>query len=387
MDRRFILRGMGAGLIGSLLGGRLSFATVPTDKRFVLMFLRGGLDSLHTLIPYDDKYYRRLRSSLQVEEVLKVDGYFGLHPSLKGLHDLYRNRELILFPASATQYRDRSHFDGQNMLENGSGRPFGISDGWLNRAIAGLNASDERLGLSLGKTLPLILQGSSPVQTWSESRLPEVTENFLDWLSRLYIDDPIFAKALTTARDLEKPDIGQMLRRRARGGEDLEYSAKAAADLLRRQDGPRIAVMESEGWDTHFDQERRLSNLFKQISNAVLTLKSGLGPVWNQTAVLIVSEFGRTAAENGNRGTDHGTGGLAMMAGGQIRGGQIIGDWPGLKTSRLYQKRDLNPVNDYESIFKSVLISHLGLSDNYVMDQVLPGNNSRPHDGLFYSSS
>jgi len=403
MDRRRFLNdtalglgmalGLGAGLAG--LPARLALAAAPTNRRLVLMLLRGGLDGLHAVVPYRDPHYRDLRPTLALPPpgepggVLDLDGQFGLHPALAPFRTLYGRGELAALPAATTVYRDRSHFDGQNLLENGSGKPFGAQDGWLNRAVAALGeeagGGKQRLGLALGPSVPLILRGDGAVQTWSDSRLPAVSEDFLQRLSRVYATDPAFESALAQARGAATPEIeGMGGRRRPFGDGDLELSARAAADLLARPEGPRVAVIESQGWDTHFDQPRRLDTLFTDVSEAVTVLRDGLGAAWGQTAVLIVSEFGRTAAENGSRGTDHGTGGLALLAGGAVRGGRVLGDWPGLGKRDLFEGRDLRPANAYEDLFAAVLVDHLGLAPDVVDRSVLPsGRADRRLTGLF----
>jgi uncharacterized protein (DUF1501 family) len=390
INRRQLLRWVAASTIGSLAGSRTLFADADTDKRFVLVFLRGGLDSLHALAPYADRDYQLLRPALALggrhsdRPSLDLDGYFGLHPALAPLHALYLQRELLLIPAAATRYRQRSHFDGQNMLENGSGKPYGANDGWLNRAITAMNDNDRRMGLALGPSIPLILQGDARIQTWSDSSLPELDDDFLFRLGLVYQGDPLFADALHDANGALKPDINMNeMDSGGRQHKDFLLSAQAASELLARADGPRVAAMELQGWDTHFGQERRLSTLLDVLAKGIVELKRGLGDAWSETAVLVVSEFGRTAAENGNQGTDHGTGGLAMLAGGAVAGGQIAGAWPGLTPSALYEGRDLHAVNAYESLFKSILNSHMGVGDSLIESRVFP-NSSRlvPMDGL-----
>jgi uncharacterized protein (DUF1501 family) len=383
LERRSFLTGAAA--LAALASARAAFAAVPTDRRFVLVLLRGALDGLHALPPHGDPDYRRLRPSLALspDTVLDLDGYFGLHPALGDLMPLYRSGELLLVPAAATRYRDRSHFDGQNMLENGSGKPYGAQDGWLNRAIVGLNGADRRLGLALGPAVPLILQGPARIRSWSDSGLPAADEDFLARMTAAYQNDPLFATALRDARGGVKPAVsmGDM------AGEPAQVyvkAARAAADLLARQEGPRVAVLESQGWDTHFAQERRLKELFGELSRGLLELKRGLGEAWGETVVMVVSEFGRTAAENGSRGTDHGTGGLALLAGGAVAGGRIVGDWPGLSDRALYEGRDVLVANAYERLFKAVLIGHLGVDLGFVEDRVFPASRAQsPMDGLF----
>lgn len=385
LERRSFLTGAAA--LAALASARAAFATAPTDRRFVLVLLRGGLDGLHALPPHGDRDYRRLRPTLALppDPGLDLDGYFGLHPALVDLMPLYRAEELLLVPAAATRYRDRSHFDGQNMLENGSGKPYGAQDGWLNRAILGLNGGDRRLGLALGPSVPLILQGPARVGSWSDSALPAADEDFLARMTVAYRDDPLFAAALRDARGGTKPTVamGDMA---SEPGRQQVYvkAARAAADLLARPDGPRVAVLESQGWDTHFAQERRLKELLGDLARSLVELKRGLGEAWRETVVMVVSEFGRTAAENGSRGTDHGTGGLALLAGGAVAGGRIVGDWPGLSERALYEGRDVLAANAYERLFKAVLIGHLGLDPGVVEDRVFPASRAQLRmDGLF----
>ena len=382
MDRREFIQSSGAALAAATAGSRTVFASAPTENRLVFIILRGGLDALHTLPPYADKDYRQLRPTLALDMpgntngAIDVDGYFGLHPSLEGLHVLYASKELMFMTAATTQYRSRSHFDGQNLLENGSGIPFGAKDGWLNRAIAGLNGGDRRLGFASGPSVPFILQGDAGVQMWANSALPEGDEDFLSRLTKLYEADPIFAKAFADARGSVKPDVNMSGLQARRGKQqNVQLAARATAEFLKSPNGPRIAVMEIQGWDTHFGQAWRLRKLFEQYTKGLLELKSGLGSTWAKTAVLTVSEFGRTAAENGSRGTDHGTGGIALLAGGAVNGGRIVGRWPGLSEQSLFEGRDLNPVNAYEGIFKSTLIFHLGLSEEFVEDKVFPDSS------------
>ena len=387
-ERRLFLKlSAAAGLAAT--GPRLAFAAAPTGNRLVFVVLRGGLDGLHAVPPHADPDYRRLRPDLAVAPpgrengAIDLDGAFGLHPELAPLARFYAAGELLVIPAAATRYRDRSHFDGQNMLENGSGVPFGARDGWLNRAIGGLGQDGRRLGLALGPAVPLILQGAAPVATWSESPLPEADEDFLGRLARAYRHDPLFARTLAEAQGGMSSSGGRMGGRAARNRE-FEISARVAGRLLARDDGPRIAVMESHGWDTHFGQDWRLARLFRQLSAGLVALRGGLGGHWRRTVIMVVSEFGRTAAQNGSKGTDHGVGGLALLLGGAVRGGRVAGDWPGLSPGALHEGRDLRPTTDYESLFKAALIGRLGLSPAFVEDRVFPDSRALPPAiGLF----
>ncbi len=381
LDRRHFLHLSGAAGL-TVAWPSLAGAAAPTENRLVFVILRGGLDGLHAVPPHGDADYYRLRPNLAVPApgqaggALDLDGSFGLHPALAPLHRLYNDGELLVVPAATSVYRDRSHFDGQNLLENGSGIPFGAKDGWLNRAIAQMSDGNRRLGLAMGAAVPLLLQGNARVVTWAESPLPKASEDFLKRLAYTYRHDALFARALAEAQGSMSPAMEPAAYRRSMRGKAVVTAAKAAAELLVRDDGPRVAVMEAQGWDTHFGQKRRLTGLFEQLSTGLVTLKDGLGDHWRRTAIIVVSEFGRTAAENGSNGTDHGVGGLALLLGGAVKGGRVLGPWPGLSQAALHEGRDLRPTVDYESLFKAMLIDHLHLSPASVEDKVFP--NSRP---------
>lgn len=386
MERRRFLQLGSAALMGALGSTRSAYAAAPTDNRLVFVFLRGALDGLHALAPYADPAYRELRPQLALErdQVNDLNGYFGLHTGLGALMPLWQSGELSFLPATSTRYRSRSHFDAQNLLENGSTTPYGMRDGWLNRAILALNDNDRRLGLSIGPAVPLILQGQASVQSWSDSSLPEADEDFLLRVGRMYQQDPIFADAFHDAQGALQPDIDMnAMGGRNNSARDFAISAQVAADLLAHPQGPRVAVMEMTGWDTHFNQEARLNGLFQQLAEGIILLRDGLARDWSRTAVVVVSEFGRTAAENGSRGTDHGTGGLVMLAGGAVRGRQIGGDWPGLAQAALFEGRDVMPANPMEGLFKTLLIAHLGLPASVVESTVFPASTPlRPLEGL-----
>lgn len=385
LNRRSFLQLSGAGLAAALAGSRVAFASAPTENRFVFVFLRGGLDGLHALVPYGDADLLRLRPGLAAPltpgegGVFDLDGYFGLHQGFEALMPLWRSGELSFIPAATTRYRDRSHFDGQNLLENGTGRPGGARDGWLNRALLQLNEGDRRLGLSLGPAVPLILQGRAPVQAWSNEELPDLDEDFLARLAIVYRQDPLFEAALAGGMGSIQPDMAGDAPTR----DNFLIASRAAADILAAPQGTRIAVLELGGWDTHYGQGGRLTPLFRRLAQGLLALREGLGSDWSRTVVMVASEFGRTAAENGSQGTDHGTGGLAMLAGGAVQGGRIAGDWPGLSPRALYEERDLLAVNAYESVFKTILIRHLGLDAGFAEQMIFPDSgNLTPFEGI-----
>ena len=378
-NRRHFTKLTAAGLLS---GGMASpvLASAPTEKRFILINLRGAMDGLHALAPYMDRDYHKLRPTLGLgaagtdRQVIDLNGSFGMHPALKPLEALYRNKELIFVPAVSTQYRQRSHFEAQDILEGGGTAPYQHNTGWLNRAITEMGGTPRRIGLSLGPSIPLIMRGAADIRTWSDSRLPEVDEGFLSRMNALYENDPIFHKAFTQAQ--QDKNKSAMMENMNRGNGRFELSIRAAINLLKDKDGPRIAVLEAGGWDTHYAQERRLNKLFGELASAIILMKTELGPLWKDTAVLVVSEFGRTASENGSKGTDHGTGGLAFLAGGAVKGGFIRGKWPGLSRVALLDERDLAPANQLTSLFKATLIDHLGLTESQVEESVFPSTRT-----------
>jgi uncharacterized protein (DUF1501 family) len=375
LNRRHFAKLTAAGL---MTGAAVTpvFAMAPTDKRFILINLKGAMDGLHALAPYADPHYHKLRPTLALgavgtdRRVIDLDGSFGLHPALKPLEALYRAKELAFIPAVSTDYRQRSHFEAQNMLEGGGLSPYQQKTGWLNRAIHHMGHSPNRMGLTLGPTIPLIMQGQADVRTWSDSPLPGADEGFLSRIEALYEDDPIFQRAFRQAR--EDRTNSDMMENMRLGNGRLSLTTQAALSLLKEANGPRIAVIESGGWDTHYAQERRLNKLFADLAGSLALIKSELGPLWKDTAVMVVSEFGRTAAENGSKGTDHGTGGLAIIAGGSVNGGKVRGHWPGLSPRALFGERDLAPANHLLSLFKSTLIEHLGISQAQLEDHIFP---------------
>jgi uncharacterized protein (DUF1501 family) len=381
----------------------LTFAAAPAepranDRRLVFMFLRGGMDGLSAVPPYGDPQYAARRGSLAVPAprspggALDLDGHFGLSPHLGEMHKLFAARELTVLHAAASPYRERSHFDAQNLLENGTIRPFGRETGWLNVALgavdrAGGNVHSRTLGFALGPNVPLVLRGPAQIGSWSPSRLPQPDADLLDRLAALYRDDPLLARSFAVAREaqtmMEGHDPGGM------GSRTLPVVelARAAGEILSRPNGPRVATVDFGGWDTHISQQGEYSQLTRNLrllDRSVAVLKTALGPVWQHTAVLIVTEFGRAVAPNGSGGTDHGTAGAAFVAGGAVRGGRVISDWPGLDQRALYEERDLRPTLDLRALFKAALATQLGLGEAALETEVFPDSRTvRPLDGVF----
>ncbi len=371
----------------SVFGGRLALADAVTNRRFVLVILRGGMDGLAAVPPYGDRFYRQIRGGLAFDDPLRgngmadLDGFFGLHPALAPIAPWYRAGELLPIHAVATPYRERSHFDGQNLLENGTDRPRGADDGWLNRAIGLLDGGERRLGLAVGQTVPLVLRGDTPVASWSPAVLPEADGAFLDRLAVMYQDDSVFGPLLAEAVSVDAMADSALGGTSRRGRAQAADLARVAGGMLAAPDGPRIAVLEVSGWDTHAGQgveTGRLARSLTSLANGLTELRAALGPAWHETVVAVVTEFGRTAMPNGTGGTDHGTAGAALLAGGRIAGGRVLTDWPGLGTSDLYEGRDLAPTLDLRSVFKAVLQEHLELTADAVDRAVFAGPPVKP---------
>jgi uncharacterized protein (DUF1501 family) len=403
--RRFLLGAGGLGLSAAL--PRVLFAHTGGSARLVVVILRGALDGLAAVPPYADPHYADLHRELAIaapgspKGALALNGTFGLHPSFAFLHERYLAGELVVFHAVASPYRDRSHFDGQNVLENGLSRPLGTADGWLNRALAALpagagagNASEHAVAIS--QNVPLILRGDAPVISKSPQATPDVDEELLSRLADLYSQDDWFSARLSEAVQTEKlTDEGgdPAPAMTAAGGavkpaaaDRVGGAARMAATLMRSEGGPEVAVIEAGGWDTHANQggsQGVLAQRLAGLDGALRALAEDLGPLWPQTAVLVVTEFGRTAAVNGTRGTDHGTGGCAFLAGGAVRGGRVIADWPGLRQGALLDDRDLRPTLDLRSVFKAVLDEHMHVDARTLSTRVFPDSSgARPLQGL-----
>jgi uncharacterized protein (DUF1501 family) len=388
--RRDALKVLG-GLAATATLPRLGLAAVPgSERRLVFVFLRGGLDGLSAVPAYGDPDFVAIRGELAIAPpgtaggALKLDDFFGLSPYLGEMHKLYEARELAVLHAVASPYRERSHFDGQNLLENGTVKPFGRDAGWLSVALAEAAGAS---GVALGPSIPLLLRGPASVTSWSPSALPTPDPDLLERLAQLYRDDPLLAKPLAAARRAQGMMEGNDARAMGGGAQSVTALAKAAGTFLAKPDGPRVATIDFGGWDSHANQIGEYSPLTRNLrllDRAVTTLKSSLGPVWKHTAVLIVTEFGRTVAINGSRGTDHGTAGAAFVAGGVVRGGRVIADWPGLSDRALHEGRDLRPTLDLRALLKAALVAQLGLGETPLETKVFPESRGlRALEGLF----
>jgi uncharacterized protein (DUF1501 family) len=400
IDRRRFLLSTGA-LAASAALPNVLFAQTGGSARLVVVILRGALDGLAAVPPYADPNYAPLHRELAIaapgaaDGALALDGTFGLHPSFAFLHERYLAGELVVFDAVASPYRDRSHFDGQNVLENGLTKPLGTADGWLNRALAALPRGTGHPGeraVAISQNVPLILRGQAPVISKSPQATSDVDEELLARLADLYSKDDWFSARLSEAVQTDKMvDPSGNAADAAMGAppaapDRVSGVARMAGTLMRSEGGPEVAVIEASGWDTHANQggaKGALAQRLAGLDKALRALKDELGPLWPQTAVLVATEFGRTAAMNGTRGTDHGTGGCAFLLGGAVRGGLVIADWPGLARAALLDSRDLRPTLDLRSVFKAVLDEHMHVDAKALASRIFPDSSgARPLQGL-----
>lgn len=371
IDRRSLIR---TGLVatGSLLVPRMAFAAAPTDKRFVFIIQRGAADGLHILPPLGDPGYAALRGPWidGLAGAAKIDGTFSLHPSLARIGQLFAQKQAIGFHAMASVYRDRSHFDGQNILETGGTRAYAEQSGWMNRLIA-LVPPGERKALAVAPDVPMALRGPQLVSSYAPSRLPDASQDLLARVSQLYAGDgqlhQLWEQALSTRAMAGEADADK-----GQGGADM---GRIAAQLMKADEGARIVMIETGGWDTHSGQVGRLAGQLRNLDALVGALADGLGPAWSETAVLIATEFGRTAAINGTNGTDHGTASAAFLLGGAVRGGRVVADWPGLAQASLYENRDLKPTMAMESLISGALAGHFGIDPDRAAHELFPAQS------------
>lgn len=364
--RTLIASGLGVTAAGFL--PKMAWAAADTDRRFIFILQRGAADGLAMLAPTGDPAFAAARGELASSEGAKLSSLFTLHPAMVESARLFAQKQASFAHAIASGYRERSHFDGQNMLESGATRPYGRDDGWMNRLLT-LLPGGERRALAIATAIPLTLRGSAEVGSYAPSKLPDADAGLMERVAMLYAEDaqlaPLWASATQTEAMAGTSDgIG------GRGG---AAAGKLVASLMNGPDSARVVMVESNGWDTHINQPQRLGVLFKGVDDMIAALRTDLGPAWDKTVVLVATEFGRTVAANGTKGTDHGTASAAMLYGGGLsRGGTIIADWPGLSSAQLYEGRDLRPTMRFERLVIDTLAAHYGIEPGKLARTVFP---------------
>ena len=380
--RRRLLGALGAGTFAPWATLSLAAAGSPGTNRFVFVILRGGLDGLACVPAVGDPEFAPARGPLAqfASAPLPLDSTFALHPNLAQLHAMYGRGELAVVHAVGLPYRDRSHFDAQQVLESGGVRPYEISSGWLGRAIGSSGAK----GIALNTAVPLVLRGPATVDTWAPSALPDPSADLVARIERMYANDRTLATALERAKALHfDSTMAADMARGAGGGRagGFVVLAQRAAEFLAQPNGPQVAVLEVGGWDTHASQGNPngpLANNLRQLDNGLGALREGLqtGDTWARTVVVVATEFGREVAMNGTLGTDHGTGGAAFVLGGAVQGGRVLADWPGLAKKNRHDGRDLRITTDLRAVLKGVLADHLKIAQRSLSTEVFPGSES-----------
>jgi uncharacterized protein (DUF1501 family) len=368
------------------------------DPRLLVIVLRGALDGLGVVAPVGDPDWIALRGDRALildgkTPALPLDSFFALNPAMPNLHRLYKAQQATIVHATATPYRERSHFDGQDVLESGLARPGGSATGWLNRALLEMasegrvNLRDSRV-LGVGSVTPLVVRGKAPVMSWVPQKLLPASEDTQARLLDLYQHtDPKLAVALEArirlaaigrgagAGMVTEPDEATPVAGIAGVRAYFAEAAGTAARYLARADGPRVGAMGFVGWDTHINEGAtvgQLANLLGALDGALAAIETNMGDAWRETVVAVITEFGRTAKINGTSGTDHGTGTVAFLTGGALRGGRVIADWPGLKLAQLYEQRDLAPTTDLRAVLKGLLRDHLRVDERALASNVFP---------------
>jgi uncharacterized protein (DUF1501 family) len=393
MSRRSFLGTVLAGTATLMIWPKLTFAATGSDTRFLFVLLRGGLDGLESVPPYGDPGYQAIRGALSLspsaaKPAHKLDNVFALHPSFDYAAQLYAQGQFMPVVAAAPPYWGRSHFQAQNCLENGTSKPDGAQTGWLNRCVACMPGVD---GLACAAVMPLTMRGSAKVETWSPPLPTEVNPILLQRLQPLYAADArlaaSFARAVAQQDDSPVSESGAAMMANGKPGKKkqggLPVMMAAAGGFMGKTDGPRVAFVEDDGWDTHANEAAIVTRKLAELDAGLRAFHQAVGPAWSRTIVLVATEFGRTAHINGTGGTDHGTGGSMFLAGGALHGGRVAGNWPGIGASELYQGRDVHATTDFRSVFKSLLATHLGIPESLLESRVFPGSAAvEPMSGL-----
>ncbi|HTD29059.1 MAG TPA: DUF1501 domain-containing protein [Xanthomonadaceae bacterium] len=413
--RRNLLKAIGVGAVSLTLWPRLAWSSAGASSSaqplLLVVMLRGGLDGLHALPPVGDNAWGALRGSLPFApgdnslKPLPLDRNFALHPALPFAAQLFQQRAFLPVVAIAPPYQGRSHFEAQDCVENGSSGPSGAQDGWMNRCVSNMRGEE---GLAIANAMPLIMRGSAKVSTWSPPLPTSIDPNLLQRLDTLYAEDSLLAEAYSRAIaeshdeaviDADAPTMAaaapsnaagkgaKPAPANANGNGALPNLMGAAGKFMGRSDGPQIAFVEDTGWDTHAAEVATLQRKLGQLDAGLKNYHEAMGSAWDRTVVMVVTEFGRTAQVNGTGGTDHGTGGVAFLAGGAVAGGRVAGQWPGIAHQDLNEGRDVHATTDMRALFKGVLAGHLLVPASVLDTKVFPGSSGiRPMDGLLRSA-
>jgi uncharacterized protein (DUF1501 family) len=356
-------------------GAALTFAAwpgfaagdTPTKTRLLVILLRGGMDGLFAMPPVGDDELPDLRKNLAPENLQDLDGFFALHETLQNVHQAYADGNALLVHAASLPYTGRSHFEGQDIMESGVMRPYASPTGWLGRAldITGYSAA-----LTMTLPVPLVLRGRKTTDTLFPTWISGAPAGVYDGVLKGWTDDADLA-GFGAQMQAEGSKLGMATGRRPGNDNSLDDLARSAAKRLKADDGPRVAVLDHVGFDTHASQPGQHADRLREIDAAIGAFRKGMGPVWSDTLVVTVTEFGRTAAENGSWGTDHGWATAIFLLGGRLKKSGIVADWPGLEKKSLFEGRDLKATIDARSLYGAVVSSALGIDPERVRKDVI----------------
>lgn len=397
MKRRDLLCALATLPLWHALGAHAATALSPAapgsrPTRMVVVFLRGAVDGLSVVVPWKDEAYHEARPGIALsgpdepDGVIALDDRFGLAPALRGLYPFWQRRQLAFVHASGLLNPTRSHFEAQALIERGLtvASKGGAETGWLNRVLAALPADGVEHGVAVGDVVPLMLRGDRPVASLTPSvqaSTPAEATGLLAALGPLY--DPadevgrVFhaARASRARLQADLAREGEMAANGAPALDSFGRDAEKLGTLMRAAPGMRLAMMAAGGWDTHINQgaaDGALARKLGRLSDGLQRLAAALGPVYEETVIVVMSEFGRTLRENGTGGTDHGHGNTMWLLGGAVRGGRVYADWPGLQPAGLNEGRDLRITTDYRQVLSELLVGHLRLDRRHLAG-VFPG--------------
>ncbi|MFY9753959.1 MAG: DUF1501 domain-containing protein [Candidatus Acidiferrales bacterium] len=408
ISRRYFIKGGGIAMLGmaslpAFLQRAVAATTTPNKKKMVVLFQRGAMDGLNVVVPFGEQNYYAMRPTIAIPQprsgaadaAIDLDGFFGLHPSLAPIEPLFRNGQLAIVQAVGSPDPTRSHFDAQDYMESGTPGLKATEDGWLNRAMQAMpedNSSPFR-AVAFGPYLPRTLQGSAPaialpdLKQFKMNGPQQTIEGGFEAMYAQTVDQAMRGVGGETFEAIDQlkkinPDSYQPENGAQYPKGRFGQSLQEIAELFKADVGLEVAFLDSGGWDHHVNEggvQGQLSNLLRDLGQGLAAFHQDMGDGMQDVVFVSMSEFGRTAHENGNRGTDHGHANCMFVMGGDVKGGHVYTRWPGLSDGQLHDGRDLAVTTDYRSVLGEVLMKHLGERDTQA---IFPGFANDPRQFL-----
>ena len=372
MKRRNFLKGS-LGTLYMMASPNMAFPDVKLpEKRLLVVLLRGGLDGLAAVPPLADKNLSKIRKDVLVQGANDLDGFFGIHPNLKFLENEYHSGNAAFVHATSFPYTGRSHFDGQNIMETGSEQAYAVTSGWVGRAMNAAGFSS----LAVSLPIPIILRGNEVNSNYFPTNFSKATKKEYAEVEKMWKSDSQLNGML---KDISSRDTMKHGR-----GDTIDLVGYAASQM-HKTNGPRVGLLEIDGFDTHAlqgNEQGEHAELLEDLDNILRVFKERMGPLYDDTAIVTVTEFGRTAFENGTQGTDHGWASSMILAGGLVKGKQVVSDWPGLSKRNLFEDRDLTMTIDARDIYAEVIKTVFDLEDDVISEHVFLGYKPEKYYGL-----